>query len=161
MAAVMAGLMMLSSIMGTRKGNKNAFRQQLQIVSDTETGYTNLSNQMDQSKRVVGMALTKNETKGLRDVAKHVVNRDASNVSGNSAFYAYTNFMQQKAFTKGTLVSKGEIAMVDYGKTADAKFAQARSGINQAEAKKKGVLEGVLDAVIAGGQGYQMKETGM
>ena len=149
----MAGLAVLSSIMGTRKGNKNAYRQQLQIVSDTEATYTQLQGSMEESKRTVGMALTKNEMAYLKSEANSIAKKANSNTAGASALYAYNNFAMQKMFTKGTVISKGEAAVQDYSKSAAATYNRARSGINQAEAKKKGVFEAVLDAAMAYGSG--------
>lgn len=155
----MAAMGAISSIMGTRAANKNALRQQLQIVGDTKSSYINLQNLMGESKQTVGVSLTKNEIKSAREMAKHVSKRATSNTAGASALYAYTNFIQQKAFTEGTMVSKGEGALRDYGKQAEAKFNQARSGINQAQSKKKSALEGALDAVMAGAQGYSIGQS--
>jgi hypothetical protein len=155
----LAALAAVGSIMGTRKANKNAYQQQLQIVGDTKASYINLKNLEGDSKRTVGLALTKNELKSAKEMAKSISKRANANVAGSSALYAYTNFIQQKAFTEGTMISKGESALRDYGKQAEAKFNQARSGINQAEARKKSALEGTLDAVMAGAQGYNIQNT--
>jgi NOL1/NOP2/fmu family ribosome biogenesis protein len=151
--SAMAAIMVLSSILGTRKQNKNAYRQQLQIVGDTKSTYANLVDSMESSKQVVGLALTKNEMVNLKKEAAFVAKRAKSNTAGASAMYAYNNFTMQKMFTKGTIVAKGAAAMQDYGKSAEATYNRARSGINQAEAKKKGALEATLDAVMAGGSG--------
>ena len=152
----MAALGVASSIMGTRAANKNALQQQLQIVGDTKAAYVNLQNLMEESKQTVGIALTKNEVKAAREAAKSIAQRENYNVAGSSALYAYGNFIQQKAFTAGTIESKGEAQLRDYGKQAEAKFNQARSGINRAQARKKSGLEATLDAVIAGAQGYSL-----
>jgi len=148
-------LMMLSSIMSTRNQNKNAYRQQLQIVGDTKSTYVNLKDSMKGSKQTVGLALTKNEMVSLRNEAKYVAKRANSNTAGASALYAYTNFMQQKMFTKGTIVAKGEAVIQEYGKSAEATYNRSRSGINQAESRKKGALEATLDAFVAFGQGAE------
>jgi len=155
----MAALGAVSSIIGTRAANKNALRQQLQIVGDTKSSYINLQNLMEESKQTVGVSLTKNEVKNAREMAKHVSKKATTNTAGASALYAYSNFIQQKAFTEGTMVSKGEAQLRDYGKQAEAKFNQARSGINQAQARKKSGLEATLDAVMAGAQGYSIGQS--
>ncbi len=154
-----AALGVLSSIAGTRAANKNALAQQLQIVGDTKSSYVNLKNLGLESKQTVGLALTKNELKSAKEAAKSISKRENFNVAGSSALYAYTNFIQQKAFTEGTMISKGEATLRDYGKQAEAKFNQARSGINQAQARKKSALEGTLDAVMAGASGYATGNT--
>lgn len=148
-----------SSILGTRSANKNALRQQLQIVGDTKASYINLQNLMGESKQTVGLSLTKNEIKSAREMASSIAKRENFNTAGASALYAYSNFIQQKAFTEGTMVGKGEAALRDYGKQAEAKFNQARSGINQQQARKKSGLEATLDAVMAGAQGYSIGQS--
>lgn len=151
-----AAVMGASSIMGTRSANKNALAQQLQIVGDTKASYVNLGNQGKESKEVVGIALTKIERSSMKQQAQRIAQTANFKTAGASALYAYTNILQQKAFTEGTIISKGEATLRDYGKQAEAKFNQARSGINQAQAKKKSALEGTLDAVAAGFSGASM-----
>jgi len=153
--SIMGGLMALSSIMGTRSQNKNAYRQQLQINRDAENTYRNLTEQMTEAKQATGIALTKNEMVAAKDLAKYTAQKATSNTAGASALHAYSNFIQQKTFTKGSLISKGEKVVTEYGKSAQATYNRARSGINQAEANKKGVFEAVLDATIAYGSGAQ------
>jgi hypothetical protein len=153
-AVGMAAVGAASSIAGTRAGNKNALAQQLQINADTKASYINLGNQGKESKEVVGIALTKLERSSMKQQAQRISQTATSHTAGASALYAYTNIIQQKAFTEGTVVDKGEATLRDFGKQAEAKFNQARSGINQAQAKKKGALEASLDAFTAGASGY-------
>jgi len=155
----MAALGAVSSIMGTRAANKNALRQQLQIVGDLKSANVQFQDLMEESKRQVGVSLTKNEIKSMRDMAKHVAQRADYNTAGASAVYAYSNFIQQKAYTKGTLAAAGEAQLRDYGKQSQAKLAQGRSGINRAQARKKSGLEATLDAITAGAQGYAMEKS--
>lgn len=151
----MAGLAVLSSIMGTRNQNKNAYQQQLQIVRDVKHTYRGLGEQMTEAKQATGIALTRNEMIAAKDLAKYTAQKATSNTAGASALYAYSNFIQQKTFTKGSIISKGEKVITEYGKSAQATYNRARSGINQAEANKKGIFEAVLDATIAYGSGAQ------
>lgn len=151
---VLGGLMAAGSLSASKKQNENAYRQQLQINGDLKTAYGNLQNSMQATNEAAGMALTKLEQKELRETATAVAKTSTRNVAGLSAMYAYANFGQQKAFTQGTIVAKTREQQRDYGKQAEAKFAQARSGWNQAEAQKKGAFEILLDAAIAGASGY-------
>lgn len=152
----LAAVAAAGSLFGSHKQNKNAYAQQLQIVGDTKAAYKNLENLGEESKQTVGFALTKNEIKNAREMAKHVAQKADSNTAGASALYAYSNFIQQKAYTKGTVTAKGEGVLRDYGKQAEAKLARATSGINEAEANKKGAFEMILDATMAGASGYAM-----
>lgn len=152
----MAALAAAGSLMGSAKANKNAYMQQLQIAGDLKSSYVNLQDSMESSKQQVGIALTKNEIKSAREMATHLAARADKKTAGASAVYSYANFIQQKAYTTGTIVEKGEEQLRDYGKQAQAKYNQAVSGINAEEGKKKGAFEMILDATMAGAQGYSL-----
>jgi len=153
-AGAMAGLAIFSSLFNTRKVNQQMYRQQLQIIGDTKSAYVGIENAQKGVAEKTGIALTQTEFKTLKDSAKNVATKASRNTAGISALYSYANFLQQKSFTKGSIIKAGEDEIFNYGEQAKAKFAAAKSGWNQAEAKKIGTFEAILLAASAGAQGY-------
>ncbi len=143
---IAAGVSAALSIFGNLSKNKQAKIQQNALIKGLESYNVAKENQMKSINRKTAFALTNLERKELSDLAKEVAGRAGSGVSGQSALYAYTNFMTQKSINKGSYVAQSEEEINYESQQAHAKYNQIQSGINDVQSKKKSGFGMALDA---------------
>jgi hypothetical protein len=157
--AAMAGVSVISSIMGSKQANENLYKNQLAIVSGQKSRNVQLTNKMEQTIRAGGIAKSQAERLEMQVLARNVALKATSKLAGQSALYAYMNVGQQTAFTQGTIQSKIDGSLREDG-TISQKYAnQAASQINTAESKKKSGMTMFIEAAVAGASAYGASNT--
>jgi len=151
---IMAGVAALGSLNANAQNNKNLFKSQLAIVGGQKSANVQTLDNMRETHRATGTALTQVEREELKTQTKLISSKSRSNLSGNSAVYAVTNIMQQGEFTKGTVLAKSETDLINEAKKSQARHNQAQSNINELESKKKDSTTMLFEAAMAGFSAY-------
>ena len=153
-ALAMAGIGVLSSIMGNSQANENIYLKQLGINAGMKTGNVNIKGEMSESDRKAGFALSALGGKEQRVLAKQLATRASSNTAGASAAYAYTNIIQQFNIKEGNVITQRDSMKRDLGKQSQRMAQGAQSNWNEAESKRKSAGAMLLEATMAGASAY-------
>jgi len=143
-----------SSASANSAANENAYKSQLAINAGQKTANNSTVNEMQEQQRKAGVALTSLEMQGQRALAKQVSARSTSNTAGASAAYAYVNVINQMNVKQGNVLVERDAQVRDLGKTSQRLAIGAESNWNAEESKKKSSSAILMEAAMAGAQGY-------
>lgn len=150
----MAATAAASSIMGNAQANENAYKSQLAINAGQKSANVNTRGEMQEQQREAGIGLTALAMEEQRQLAKVVASKANSNTAGASAAYAWINTSNQFNIKEGNLLVSRDSMVRDLGKTSQKLAINAQNNWNQAESKKKSGMAMMLEAAMAGAQGY-------
>jgi hypothetical protein len=130
--------------------------QQNNVIANLLSIHTGAREGMRDSRRQTAQALTNVERDYLKKAANHIAVRATSGTAGLSALAAYTNLHNQKAITKGNVITAGEGDLIKRAKTAQegVREGQGRMNdfqgqLNMAQASKKSATDMAIEVGMA------------